>query len=172
MPQPNEVEELKRALSYFKAQCERLRGEVVKLRRALRAIKNSGVPLPSWISDMDVESPGPGAPSRVDQESLRRLAYRATLEAYQKLARPVKVREVEEELVKLSIRMGVDPPSRSVVARLLRRLSDRRYYGCEPPLLKVEGGYVPQAIQQEKPNTLDSYLEQGGALALRQLPRA
>ncbi|MEM4700130.1 MAG: hypothetical protein QXT74_04175 [Candidatus Nezhaarchaeales archaeon] len=162
MAQSSELEELRRALSYFKTQCERLRGEVAKLRRALRAVKNSGVPLPSWISDMDIDGPGPGASGRVDQESLRRLAYRAALEAYQKLSRPVKVREVEEELVKLSIRMGIDPPSRPVVARLLRRLADRKYYGCEPPLLKVEGGYVPQAIQQERPNTLDSYLAQGG----------
>lgn len=163
MQQSDEVEELKRALSYYRAQCERLRGEVAKLRRALRAIKNSGIPLPPWVSDLSLEGPAPRPPSRADQESLRRLAYRAALEAYSKLSRPVKVKEVEEELVKLSVRMGIDPPSRSTVSRLLKQLASREYYGCEPPLLKVEEGYVPQAIQQERPNTLDLYLGQGGS---------
>ncbi|MCX8205474.1 MAG: hypothetical protein N3H31_07490 [Candidatus Nezhaarchaeota archaeon] len=96
--------------------------------------------------------------SRVDYESLRRLAYRAALEAYRKLSRPVKVKEVEEELVKLSVSMGVDPPSRPLVSKLLRQLADRKCYGCEPPLLKVEDGYVPQASYQERLNTLDSFI--------------
>lgn len=84
--------------------------------------------------------------------------YRAVLEAYRKLARPVKTKEVEGEVVKLAICIGIDPPKRTIVSKLLKQLASREYYGCEPPLLKVEDGYVPKEACQEKFNTLDFFI--------------
>jgi len=88
--------------------------------------------------------------------------YRAVLEAYRRLARPVKVREVEGEAVRIALHVGIDPPGRALVSKLLRQLASRECYGCEPPLLKVEGGYVPKEACQEKFNTLDLFISGEG----------
>jgi len=127
------------------------------LKRVLRAIKSSGTPLPPWASDIDLDDRSANGARRVDPESLRRLVYRAALEAYRRYARPVKAKEVEGELARLSVYVGIEPPRRATVAKLLRQLASRDHYGCEPPLLKVEDGYVPKEACQEKFNTLDYF---------------
>ena len=156
----DEVEELKRALSFYKAQYDRLKTEVFKLKRVLRAMKNAGAQFPHWASDLNLdEHPYMyNGVRRVDVESMRRLVYRAALEAYRKLSRPVKPSEVQGEVVKLSIYVGIDPPSRATVAKMLRQLSSKEHYGCEPPLLKVDEGYIPKEACQERFNTLDVFI--------------
>ncbi|PCN50480.1 hypothetical protein B6U99_04210 [Candidatus Geothermarchaeota archaeon ex4572_27] len=161
MAPPDDVEELRRELAFYKAQCERLREELSRLKRALKALRDSGAPLPHWVSTIDLEDrpPAPERP-RLSEESMRRLVYKAALEAYRKRCRPVKPSEVQDEAVKLSEFIGVEPPSREAVNKLLRDLASRETYGCEPPLLKVEGGYVPRdaLLQDSKASTLDYFI--------------
>jgi len=156
-----EVEELRRSLAFYKAQYERLREEVFKLKRILRAMRNAGAQLPPWASDVNLEETPYGVDRpKLSEESMRRLVYKAVLEAYRKRCRPVKLNEVQGEVVKLSEFVGIEPPNRSMVSKLLRELTSRERYGCEPPLLKVEEGYVPRDahLQENRANTLDYFI--------------
>jgi hypothetical protein len=132
---------------------------VGRLKRALRIIRDSGTPLPPCASDIDLNDRSEAA-VKLDSEALRRMVYRAALEAYRKLARPVKSKEVRQELFNMLIYVDASPPSPATVAKLLKTLSSRDYYGCEPPLLKVDEGYIPREAYQEglKPNTLDPFI--------------
>lgn len=152
------LEEMEKALNFYKAQYERLKAEANKLKRVVKAMRNAGIQLPPWAADLNLE-PESTSSRMVNLESIRRLVYRAAVEAYRKYSRPIKPSEVRREMVKLSACMGLEAPKLATVSRMLKQLSSREIYGCDPPLISIGKEYLPKDASQGKLNTLESFIE-------------